>query len=163
MVHLTTHTTETAPSRGGKVGRICVWPKGWHRLALKVRGVYSGCDAWLEKSAAGWPVAFHGTRGDPDVLKHIVSNGLRVRGGKTRAANGELFGKGIYCTPDPGFAAYYAGKQPLKIRDGLKVMVIVQCRVRPGSFSSHNHKKGACWVVQEGDIRPCGILVREVS
>ena len=111
----------------------------------------------------GWPVAFHGTSGDDwRAIKDIVRNGFKVRGGRRDALNGEVFGSGVYCTPEPDFAAHYAEEAPLNTESGHTLQVVFQVRVRPGCYRQHDHRLGKCWVVPSAnDIRPCGILLRE--
>ena len=146
-------------------GEQFVWPAGRSKLALNV-SAHNKIDRdgheWLDRDE-GWPVAFHGTSGgDRDVIRDIIRNGFKVRGGESTARNGELFGSGIYCTPDPSFAAIYAADDPWHTDSGHVLEVVFQVRVRPGRYAEYSHKKGRCWVVERSqDIRPCGILFRE--
>lgn len=137
-----------------------IWPAGWKKLALDLSH-HSG-SSWLDRND-GWPVAFHGTSGDDaDVIKDIVRNGFKIRGGSDKARHGEQFGPGIYCTPEPDFAARYAKNRPWETDSGHTLEVVFQVRVRPGSFTRHQHKYGDCWrVLSPSNIRPCGILLRE--
>lgn len=149
-------------SRGAE-GRTFYWPRGWRKLALSVEGVYES-NHWLDKND-GWSVAFHGTVGDWRGIKDIVEHGFKVRGGKHAPRNGQLFGPGIYCTPDPEIAVTYAQMEaPLTTYEGDTYYVVFQLRVRPRSYNEHWHiqDQNYCWVVpDERDVRPCGILLRQ--
>jgi hypothetical protein len=148
-------------------GEEFIWPAGWRKLALCVTKRYHSNDRdgnpWLDRDQ-GWPVAFHGTSGSHvRGIRDIVCNGFLPRGGESTPRNGEIFGVGIYCTPDPKFAAKYASNEPLVTSSGLKLEIVFQVRVRPGGYEEHAHKHGRCWVIKrKEDIRPCGILLREV-
>ena len=149
-------------------GEEFIWPAGWRKLALCVTKRYHSNDRdgnpWLDRDQ-GWPVAFHGTSGSHvRGIRDIVCNGFLPRGGESTPRNGEIFGVGIYCTPDPKFAAKYASNEPLVTSSGLKLEIVFQVRVRPGGYEEHAHKHGRCWVIKrKEDIRPCGILLREVT
>jgi len=149
-------------------GEEFIWPAGWRKLALCVTKRYHSNDRdgnpWLDRDQ-GWPVAFHGTSGSHvRGIRDIVCNGFLPRGGESTPRNGEIFGVGIYCTPDPKFAAKYASDEPLVTSSGLKLEIVFQVRVRPGGYEEHAHKHGRCWVIKrKEDIRPCGILLREVT
>lgn len=147
-------------------GEEFLWPAGWSKLAINVSVLHKTIDRdgheWLDRDE-GWPVAFHGTSGgNRHVIRDIIRNGFKVRGGESSARNGELFGRSIYCTPDPSFAATYAAKDPWCTASGHVLEVVFQVRVRPGRSCEYTHKKGRCWVVERSkDIRPCGIPFRE--
>ena len=148
-------------------GEEFIWPAGWRKLALHVTERYNKNDRdgnpWLDRDQ-GWPVAFHGTSGSHvRGIRDIVCNGFLPRGGESTPRNGEIFGVGIYCTPDPKFAAKYASNEPLVTSSGLKLEIVFQVRVRPGGYEEHAHTHGRGWVIKrKEDIRPCGILLREV-
>lgn len=149
-------------SRGSE-GRTFYWPRGWRKLALAVMGRYES-NHWLDRHN-GWSVAFHGTCGDWRGIKDIVEHGFKVRGGALTPRNGELFGSGIYVSPDPEVAARYAEASPLTTYEGDSWYVVFQLRVRPGSYREHWHARDQayCWVVPDArDVRPCGILLRKV-
>ena len=59
-------------------------PQGWTKLALSVTGQYDDDDDWLDREC-GWAVAYHGTRADPDIIKGIVRDGIRIQGGRSTA------------------------------------------------------------------------------
>jgi hypothetical protein len=149
-------------------GEEFVWPVGWTKLALNVTDNFNRTDShgrdWLDRDD-GWPVAFHGTSGwSKSTIRGIIRDGFKVRGGEASARNGEIFGSGIYCTPEPNFAASYAADEPWRTESGHTLEVVFQVRVRPGYFEEHEHRKGRCWLVPDSrDIRPCGILFREAA
>ena len=148
--------------RRGKESRHFQWPRGWRKLALSVEGLYRGGDRWLDRDN-GWSVAFHGTVGDRQAIKDIVRSGFKVKGGKSKARNGQLFGAGVYVSPDPEAAAGYAELEALETLDGERWYVVFQVRVRPGCYTKrwHDRDQAYCWVVpDEDDVRPCGIMLR---
>ena len=113
--------------RRGKESRHFFWPRGWRKYALSVKGLYRGGDRWLDRDD-GWSVAFHGTVGDRKVLKDIVRSGFKVKGGRSEARHGQLFGAGVYVTPDPEQAASYAEEKPLETLDGEQWYVTESAR-----------------------------------
>lgn len=73
-------------------------PKGWYRMALKVKGKYPdgdtwlGTDGWRSHSVPGeWPVSYHGT--SLKGAKGVISS-------RYSAVEGDLYGRGIYSTAD---------------------------------------------------------------
>ena len=66
-------------------------PLGYTKLALNVEGKFPD-DGWLDKKN-GWHVVYHGTRCRPCIIKSIVLEGFKIKGGKKEAANGTLFGR----------------------------------------------------------------------
>lgn len=141
-------------------GEAFVPPLGYTKLALNVNDKYPEED-WLDKKD-GWHVAYHGTRCRPCIIKSIVIEGFKVNGGKDKAANGNLFGDGVYCTPNPEKAEQYAKEVPFLDRNcGDSYLVLFSCRVRPGTYEvcSSNH-----WLVKDPlNIRPCGVLLKDVD
>lgn len=130
-------------------------PLGYTKLALNVDKFPE--DGWLDKTD-GWHLVYHGTRCRPCIIKSIVLEGFKVKGGKTQAANGTLFGTGVYCTPNPEKAERDAQDQPFVDRAEDVYLVLFLCRVRPGSYEIHTSKH---WLVKDPrDIRPYGILLR---
>lgn len=149
-------------------------PKGWYRIALKVKGKYPDGDAWLgpngwrSHSAPGeWPVSYHGTSLD-------ASRGI-IRG-HYKAGARAMYGRGIYSTPDIHVAEseQYA-KTFRSASTGKSYKVILQNRINPA-------KRRVCsrsdyWLVPvdegvtaeeereivESSIRPYGILIRELG
>lgn len=135
-------------------GEGFVPPLGYTKLALTVDKFPD--DGWLDKND-GWHVAYHGTRCRPCIIKSIVLEGFKVNGGKGCAANGTLFGEGVYCTPNPEKAEQYA-KDHFVSRDDEEYLVMFLCRVRPRAYEVHTSKH---WLVKDPrDIRPYGILLK---
>ncbi|XP_075968778.1 uncharacterized protein LOC142971922 [Anarhichas minor] len=149
-------------------------PKGWYRMALKVKGRYPDGDAWLgtegwrSHSVPGeWPVSYHGT--GLDGVKGIIRSNYTAGG---RA----LYGRGIYSTPDIHVAERedYA-KTFTSETTGKSYKVILQNRINP-------QKREICqrsdyWLIPvpngasaakekqivESSIRPYGILIKEIN
>ncbi|KAE9547448.1 hypothetical protein FO519_009340 [Halicephalobus sp. NKZ332] len=91
-------------------GREYFRPIGSRRYAIKVLGKYKD-DKWLgshgNTSMGEWPVAYHGTR-ESNALD-IVKHGFDINKCKL------LYGKGIYCTPDPSTALAYGKTYNYKV------------------------------------------------
>lgn len=149
-------------------------PKGWYRMALKVGGKYPDGDTWLgtggwrNHSVPGeWPVSYHGT--SLDGAKGIIRSHYK-------AGNGQVYGRGIYSTPDihvaekEQFAKTFTSKTT-----GKSYKVILQNRINP-------KKRMICWTsdywlirvdegtsdkeerqIVESSIRPYGILIKEIN
>ncbi|CAD7702198.1 unnamed protein product [Ostreobium quekettii] len=146
--------------RGGEAYRR---PCGWQRYAIRVLGKY-GDDVWLGPmgprawSADGeWPVSYHGT--ERTAAGSIVHVGYALSKGKRCA-----FGRGVYSTPDVEVAARYAKK----FRCGGRCFeLVMQNRVNPTSLVKIDASRtgvGEFWLnPAETDVRPYGILIREVK
>ncbi|CAJ0943738.1 unnamed protein product, partial [Mesorhabditis belari] len=135
------------------------------RYALDVLDKY-GDNTWLgyvgRQSANGsidgeWPVAYHGTT-DPRAAEIVRSGGLDLGKG-----NRFTFGYGIYCTPDPKTALYYASPYE---HNGKNYKLIVQARVDPFHreiVPKSQHGLAGLddyWIIKKNDaIRPYGICV----
>ncbi|XP_068566665.1 uncharacterized protein [Cebidichthys violaceus] len=149
-------------------------PKGWYRMALKVKGRYPDGDAWLgtkgwrSHSVPGeWPVSYHGT--SLDGVKGIIRSNYTAGG---RA----LYGRGIYSTPDIHVAERedYA-KTFTSETTGKSYKVILQNRINPEKREICQRSdywlipvpKGASAAVEkqivESSIRPYGILIKELN
>ena len=150
-------------------------PIGWKRFALKVTGRYEN-DDWLQESGSGaWIVAYHGT--EEVNCNPIASEGFLI------STNG-FYGPGVYLSPLIKFASAYA--RPVILSNGLRIVAVLQTRVRPGSFSKHHQAETPCpkrlcepsckeklpffagsaleYVVKDPqDIRPYGICVKVLS
>ncbi|MEQ2220468.1 hypothetical protein ILYODFUR_005808 [Ilyodon furcidens] len=146
-----------------------VRPKGWYRMALKVRGKYPDGDAWLgtngwrSHSVPGeWPVSYHGT--SLEGAKGIIRSHYK-------AGNGQTFGRGIYSAPNLHDAEIYS-KTFTSTITGKTYKVIMQNRVNPGT----RQIKGNYWLIPvpegtsaeeekriaESSIRPYGVLIKEI-
>ena len=108
-------------------------PKGWYRMALKVKGKYPDGDTWLgtkgwrRHSVPGeWPVSYHGT--SLDGAKGIIRSHYK-------AGDRSAYGRGIYSTPDIHVAERerYA-KSSCKIESILKTERFAQNHTT-GSFA----------------------------
>ncbi len=148
-------------------------PKGWYRMALKVKGKYPDGDTWLgtkgwrSHSVPGeWPVSYHGT--SLDGAKGIIRSHYK-------AGDRDVYGRGIYSTPDIHVAERetYAKTFTSK-KTGKSYKVILQNRINP-----ENRKicsKSQYWLIRvhksasaeeekqivESSIRPYGILIKEL-
>ncbi|KAH7712032.1 hypothetical protein AAVH_20623, partial [Aphelenchoides avenae] len=129
-------------------------PLGSKRIALAVNGKYDGGDGWLQ---SGYAVAYHGTK--IENVGSIIRNGFHVSKG-TRF----MFGRGVYCTPDPEVAKRrYA---PSFSEDGKTQQAVVQVRVKPGAYEvirvRHDDDGSIAdyWLVKDPvNIRPYGICL----
>ena len=147
-------------------------PKGWYRMALKVKGKYPDGDTWLgtrgwrNHSVPGeWPVSYHGTslKGAKGIIKSHYS-----------AGDGDLYGRGIYSTPDIHVAEReeYAKTFTSKTT-GKSYKVILQNRINPKMREICQRfdywlvpvRKGASAEeerqIVDSSIRPYGILIKE--
>ncbi|XP_078123625.1 uncharacterized protein LOC144528717 [Sander vitreus] len=149
-------------------------PKGWYRMALKVKGKYPDGNTWLGKkgwrshSVPGeWPVSYHGTslEGAKGIIRSHYTAGDRA-----------MYGRGIYSTPDihvadrEDYAKTFTSKTT-----GKSYKVILQNRINP-------EKRVICqrsdyWLIPvdkevstkeekqivESSIRPYGILIKELN
>lgn len=144
--------------RGGEVYHR---PIGWKRYALNVLGRYKS-DQWLtNNNTDGWVIAYHGT--SASVGRYIAEEGLLVKGGKSHAKNGEVYGTGVYVTPHVDYAAKYAPKVTVNDRE---YAMVFQCRVRPGTFTRYwqrNDGSHNIWLVKNSsNIRPYGICMKKI-
>lgn len=149
-----------------------VRPKGWYRIALKVKGKYPDGDAWLgtngwrSNSVPGeWPVSYHGTtlEGAKGIVINHYIPGPRM-----------LYGRGIYSTPNLSIAEKYYAKSFTSQTTGKTYKVIMQNRINPKKrvFCPFNEY----WLIcvndsqsaeqketVESSIRPYGILIKEIN
>ena len=103
-------------------------PHGWTRYGLNVlNGKFGNDDTWLHpfKHNNNWYRAFHGVRNtgnEMDIVYTIHNNGFlpgsRQRKQNCRDREGRMVGKGVYCTPDIGFAESYSGRIALRLSNG---------------------------------------------
>ncbi|XP_028287426.1 uncharacterized protein LOC114452352 [Parambassis ranga] len=145
-------------------------PTGWYRFAIKVLDKYED-NTWLgnqhrttESVPGEWPVSYHGTS-DTGARGIIKTN--------YKAGPGQVYGRGVYSTPDLSEAEGYA-KQFVSKVDKKTYEVVLQNRINPAHREKHNDDM--YWLVPiEGGttpedeqqkvqqaIRPYGLLIREV-
>ncbi|KAL3044134.1 hypothetical protein OYC64_003883 [Pagothenia borchgrevinki] len=149
-------------------------PNGWYRMALKVKGKYPdgdtwlGPDGWRSHSVPGeWPVSYHGTSSDG--ARGIINSHYK-------AGDRDLYGRGIYSTPDIRVAENEQyGKTFQSKKTGKKYKVILQNLINP-------ERREVCrrsdyWLIPVGEgtpawmeewiaeraIRPYGILIQEMK
>ena len=143
-------------------------PYGWKRIAIKVVGKYDD-DTWLgpngirtEEAPGEWPVSYHGT--NVKSAKMILIEGFRP-------GQRQLFGKGIYTSPSLEMVErLYAQEFTC---EGKTYKIAFQNRVNPDQRNGHlqiipasQTSAGADYWLSPGgtaDVRPYGILIREVS
>ena len=142
-------------------------PYGWYRFALNVLGKY-GDDTWLgqggirvETTPSEWPVSYHGT-------KHNNVKGIGKAGYLPGKSVRQAYGKGIYSSPTLQVAEGYAISFN---KYGKTWQIIFQNRVNPadGHLDIQHTDYGEYWICplhdpskNVHDIRPYGVLVREV-
>ena len=141
-------------------------PYGWMRYAVRVLGMYEN-DVWLgpdgiwtSQASGEWPVSYHGTY--MSSAEKIVKEGYEVGPGKK-------FGEGIYTSQSLEMVEMhgYAKEFPY---DGKRYKIALQNRVNPDRnghleiISASQTGVGAeYWLSpNEDDVRPYGVLVREV-
>ena len=138
-------------------GEVYSRPYGWYRYALKVYNKY-GDNTWLgkggtrtESTAGEWPVSYHGTT--KEGAEGIASEGYDVNRGRR-----QKYGKGIYSSPELSYVeCYYATEFS---NNGKEYKIVFQNRVNPANLHKANEDK--YWIVDGSDIRPYGILVKEI-
>ena len=156
-------------SRGGKPYKR---PWGWYRFALKVLDKYPdgntwlGPNGWRSYSADGeWPVSFHGTS---------IEGAKGITEASYRAGHHQLYGRGIYSTPNIDTAEHYAMSKKFTSKNGKTYKVIMQNRINPEKRVKT--VKADYWLIPvrqgtspaeekkivETSIRPYGILIKEV-
>ena len=144
-------------------------PYGWNRLAMKVIGKYEN-DAWLgpdglrtREDPKEWPVSYHGT--DSTSAKLILKQGYKP-GPRMK------FGKGIYTSPSLEMVERLYAQE--FTHDGKTYKIALQNRVNPDQKNgrleiipaSETGAGADYWLSpksQNNDVRPYGILIREVQ
>lgn len=140
-------------------------PYGWNRLAVKVLGKYEN-DAWLGPNgirtrgdSAEWPVSYHGTNSKNAklILKQGYKPGPRMK-----------FGKGIYTSASLEMVERFYAQE--FTHDGKTYKIALQNRVNPDRLeiipASKTRQGADYWLSpcsHENDVRPYGILIREVQ
>ncbi len=156
-------------------GYQCYLPIGWYRHALRVVDKYPDDQRWLGSNnvKGEWPIAYHGTR--VHAIKSIVNQSLLPRYAKVDAQrmdavqkNGSYFDKvGVYVATHCNGGAHPAYTVPFTVQTSSKktecFRVVVQCRIRPDSFTRHIPPVvvGESWrIVDPAAIRPVAILLK---
>ena len=137
-------------------------PYGWNRIALKVRGKYDEGDEWLgpdglriEGAPNEWAVSYHGTKAEH--VGNIIKEGFKP-------GPREKFGRGIYSSPslkivDERYAQEFS-------YGGKKYKIAIQTRVNPDRVkiipATKTGVEAEYWISQEGDIRPYGVITKEI-
>ena len=130
--------------------------------ALKVKGKYSD-DDWLgagnnqrnnEKDSLSdeWPVSYHGTK-DHNTITNTIKYGYNMS-----LAVRDQYGKGIYSSPIPEEAEYYAESF---YWNGKKIKAMFMNRVNMSYTNIDNNDK---YFITTNDrmIRPIAVLIKEV-
>jgi len=112
-------------------------PKGWVKQRIKVDP-----DVW--NLIQDWPIVWHGTT--LQNAAKIVYTGLRQRGEggapKSHGQAGSSSNKSIYVSPALGLASHPVYSQFFKLGPGLWGQVVLQCKVRPGSWQVRRNTLG---------------------
>ena len=133
-------------------------PCGWRRYALKVDDKYEDCK-WLGcqgNSNTEWAVSYHGTK--ISCAEPIAKEGLKP-------GINNVYGVGVYCTPNISTAEQYAPtfENPITHK---KYKIVFQNRVKPSSIIKCKSKGGPddYWYVEKGeDIRPYSLCIKPVK
>jgi len=142
-------------------------PYGWKRYAVRALGRYEN-DEWLgpdgdrtEEASGEWPVSYHGTN---------INNADKIIKEGYKPGSGRRFGTGIYTSPSLEMVErLYA--QPFSY-NGKTYKMAFQNRVNPDRnghleiYSALETGEGADYWLSPNDnedVRPYGILIREVS
>ena len=137
-------------------------PYGWYRIALKVHGKYPDGDEWLgpndirtEEAPYEWAVSYHGTKFEH--VSKIVKEGLKP-GPRAK------FGPGIYSSPSPQIIEeHYAQEFEY---EGKYYKIAFQNRVNPDCIeiipASETGVGAEYWIAQEDEIRPYGVIIKEI-
>jgi hypothetical protein len=135
-------------------------PSGWNRKAVKVLGKYEddiwlGQGGWRSGSSRGeWPVSYHGTK-----IQNVAS--IVTDGYDNKKWEREVYGRGIYSTPDLKVAEYYATQFNYK---GESCTCILQNRVNLKKTKVVEPTHGTYFVTpDEDDIRPYGVCIKKIK
>ena len=134
-------------------------PAGWNRKAISVIKKYED-DVWLgergwrdEPSPGEWPVSYHGTK--INNVPSIVEGGY-----DTSKCVRQLYGPGIYSTPDIKVAEGYAAEFTY---NGEKLQCILQNRVNLQETTEHKTARGIYFVTPDVNyIRPYGVCLKKI-
>ena len=153
-------------------------PTGWTRYGLKVLGKYQDGDRWLEpfKDPQNWYRAFHGTgRAQKEDFHHSehfsdsqyasVDAVASIYEKEFRLARVHYHGSGVYCSPDPKFPENgYVTPVELDTEYGKKKFIcMLQVAVNPNSVKMVPTDENIWIVPNPQDIRPYGILIKEID
>eukprot|EP01084_Bolivina_argentea_P071281 129621_1 len=114
-------------------------PHGWRKYTCKVAESSEDFDTKYKS----WPIAYHGTKFSASMM--ITFSRLRA-GGQPDVKNtsgADCFGTGVYFSPSIEYAAHPLYASPKKMSNNAKehagkwVQVVLNCRVKPGSFTVH--------------------------
>jgi hypothetical protein len=147
--------SNASPSKRG--GDTYIPPAGWRRYGLKVSGLFEN-DVWLgmDNKPGEWIVSYHGT-GVLNV-KGISEEGYELSKGKRFA-----YGEGVYSAPLVSVAEDYA--QVFNCQ-GKRFKMVFMNRVNPdpAKLKRQPTEHGLYFVsYSDKDIRPYGILIKEIS
>ena len=137
-------------------------PYGWNRIALKVVRKF-GYNEWLgpngirtEGAPNEWAVSYHGTA--IENADKIIKEGYKPG---PRAA----YGKGIYSSPNIEMVENHYAQQ--FDHNGKRYLIAFQNRVNPDRIKIISAEKTGVgadyWLTQKGEIRPYGVLIKEVK
>jgi hypothetical protein len=148
-------------------------PTGWIGYGLNVKDKYENND-WLgmNNSKNEWCVAYHGIGSQAkskeifDITRNIAKGGLKKGPRQVHKNCNDIYhnnkkvGEGIYCTPKIEVAENYAGISEV---NGKKYKMAFMLRVKPNAIRGCNCQDAKdYWVVNDYEMRPYRILIKEV-
>lgn len=149
-------------------------PKGWYRMAFKVKDKYPDGDTWLgdngwrsHSAPEEWPASFHGT--SLDGSKGIIRSHYKP-------GRGAAYGRGIYSTADIYVAQSESYARTFTSETtGKSYKVILQNRINPKKRETC--QRSDYWLIPvdteasaeeekeivESSIQPYGILIKQLN
>jgi len=95
-----------------------------------------------------WCIAYHGTIGKSAIP--ILLCGLQKPGKcGVKMVHGDVFGKNIYTSPSIEYAGHPVYSQLIQLGTEHWAQIVLQCRVRPGSFRKRNSTLGRSYWPQD--------------
>ena len=137
---------------GMRGGKPYYKPSGWLRYAIRQNN--------FEQTYRNWSVAYHGTTSDR--MTSILQQGLQRPGDAGVAvAHGQVRSrtkKTIYLSPSIEYAAFPCYSQFFQLGEQHWAQLVLQCRVRPGTFREERGTLGLIWHVLEASCAPYYVL-----
>lgn len=169
--------SNTPEKRGGMV---YMRPVGWIRYGLKIKICYPDLKTWLtsDGSPNEWAVAYQGFKISPirSLATRLIDKTGKLNPNlpiskQTKYAkhedinprslrHGEECNLGVICSPNPSEAEKYT---PEFIVDNKKYKMLLQCRVNPRRVRIPRNTKDLFVINNPVNIRPYGILIKELQ
>lgn len=108
----------------------------------------------LDEKCGNWQIAYHGT--SCEAAFNIAKNGFDIT---KPARQGRAHGDGVYVTPSWNMATQWTCDD-VKTSNGNVFGTVLQCRVRPGSFTAHPLTWENPPVSVEVDSKVCELVVQ---